>query len=250
VTGVRTKGSAHGATAPDPGAVVAVASGPTAPEQGAAARISAILFDLDGVLVDSLRVVERAWTRWAEEHQIPPDEVLAVVHGRAAREVIAMFAPHLDVAEQELLVSGYEVQDGGELAVVPGARECVALARQGRWAVVTSGARALAVGRLAAVGLPVPAVLVTADDVTFGKPHPEPYRRAAAALGVAEAECVVIEDAPTGVLAAKRAGMTVLAVTTTHPAAALGHADLVFAGMADVSGWLSAQGLAERAGAS
>jgi sugar-phosphatase len=106
--------------------------------------------------------------------------------------------------------------------------------------VVTSGTRALATTRLAAVGLPEPEVLVTADDVTFGKPDPEPYRRAAAALGVPAAECVVVEDAPMGVLAAKRAGMTVLAVATTHAPAALGQADLVFPGMADVSGWLGA----------
>jgi sugar-phosphatase len=248
VTGVRTKGSADGASAPDPGAAAAVTSGSAAPEQGAAAaRISAILFDLDGVLVDSLRVVERAWRRWAEEHQIPADKVLAVVHGRAAREVIAMFAPHLAVAEQELLVSGYEVQDGGELAVVPGARECVALARQGRWAVVTSGVRHLATARLTAVGLPVPEIMITADDVTMGKPDPEPYRRAAAVLGVPEGECVVVEDAPMGVLAAKRAGMTVLAVTTTHAAEALHRADLVFPGMPGVTGWLGERMAAELA---
>jgi mannitol-1-/sugar-/sorbitol-6-phosphatase len=205
---------------------------------GQAARFSAILFDLDGVLVDSLRVVERAWRRWAREQDLAAEDVLGVVHGRTAREVIAMFTPHLDATEQALLVGDYETEHRGELALLPGAAECVGIARQGRWAVVTSGARTLATTRLAAVGLPAPEVLVTADDVTFGKPDPEPYRRAAAALGVPEAECIVVEDAPIGVLAAKRAGMTVLAVTTTHAAAALGQADLVFPGMADVSGWL------------
>jgi sugar-phosphatase len=211
-------------------------------------RAAAILFDLDGVLVDSLLIVEQSWRRWAREQGLPADEVLAVVHGRTAREVIGMFAPDLDLVKQVELVSGYEAEHRGQLTELPGARECVSIARQGRWAVVTSGARALAVGRLAAVGLPVPEVLVTADDVTFGKPDPEPYQRAAAALGVPVTGCVVVEDAPMGVLAAKRAGMTVLAVTTTHPAAALGQADLVLAGMADVSGWLKAQGLTERAG--
>src|SRR5258708_12317052 len=100
------------------------------------------------------------------------------------------------------------------------------MAGRGRWGVVTSGRRALATTRLAAVGLPVPEVLVTADDVTFGKPDPEPYRRAAAALGVPEAEGIVVEAAPMGVLAAKRAGMTVLAVTTPHAVAAPGDPDL------------------------
>jgi sugar-phosphatase len=212
----------------------------TAAGPGAPARVAAVLFDLDGVLVDSLRVVERAWRRWAGEQHLPADDVLAVVHGRTAREVIGLFTPHLDAAEQAARVGGYETEHRGELAELPGARECVAIARRGRWAVVTSGTRTLATARLALAGLPAPEVLVTADDVTFGKPDPEPYRRAAAALGVPAPECVVVEDAPMGVLAAKRAGMTVLAVATTHAAAALGHADLVFAGMTDVGGWLGA----------
>lgn len=232
MTAARTTTSADRGTSEDP---------LTEPERAAAAgRVPAILFDLDGVLVDSLRVVERAWRRWAMEHEIPAGELLAAVHGRTAREVIAMFAPHLDVAEQALLVSGYETQHRGELAMMPGARECVALAMRGRWAVVTSGARDLATARLMTVGLPVPAIMITADDVTAGKPDPEPYRRAAAMLAVAEARCVVVEDAPMGVLAAKRAGMTVLAVTTTHAAAALDQADLVFPGLNEVTDWLRA----------
>jgi len=174
------------------------------------------------------------------EHDLPAEDLLAVVHGRTAREVIGMFTPHLDAAEQALRVGGYETEHRGELTVLPGARECLSIARQGRWAVVTSGTRALATTRLEVVGLPAPEILITADDVTAGKPDPEPYRRAAAALGVTAAECTVVEDAPMGVLAAKRAGMTVLAVTTTHAAAALGQADLVFPGMAAVSGWLGA----------
>jgi mannitol-1-/sugar-/sorbitol-6-phosphatase len=221
----------------------------TGPEAGAQAgsgragtRVSAVLFDLDGVLVDSYRVVQRAWRRWAREQGIPAEDVLAAIHGRTAREVIRMFAPHVDVAEQAVLVTGYEQQDLGDLAVVPGSRECIRVARRGRWAVVTSGARVLATARLAAVGLPVPEVMVTADDVTAGKPDPEPYERAAHTLAVPAAECVVVEDAPAGVVAAKRAGMTVLAVTTTHGAAALGDADLVFPTMHEVTGWLRAAG--------
>ena len=211
-----------------------------AAEAGPPTRVSAILFDLDGVLVDSLLVVERAWRRWAREHDLPAEDLLAVVHGRTAREVIGMFTPHLDAAEQALRVGGYETEHRGELTVLPGARECLSIARQGRWAVVTSGTRALATTRLEVVGLPAPEILITADDVTAGKPDPEPYRRAAAALGVTAAECAVVEDAPMGVLAAKRAGMTVLAVTTTHPAAALSQADLVLPGMTEVSAWLAA----------
>ena len=204
-------------------------------------RVSAILFDLDGVLVDSLRVVERAWDRWAREQDIAADGVLSVVHGRTARDAIALLAPHLDVTEHALRVGSYETDHSGDLAVVPGARECVALACRGSWAVVTSGTRQLATARLRTVGLPIPEIMITADDVTAGKPDPEPYRRAATALAVPAAECVVVEDAPMGVLAAKRAGMTVLAVATTHRAAALDQADLVFPGMRDVTGWLRAR---------
>ena len=180
------------------------------------ARVSAILFDLDGVLVDSLLVVERSWRRWAREQDLSGDDVLAVVHGRTAREVIGLLTPHLDAAEQALLVGGYEREHRGDLALLPGARECVGIARQGRWAVVTSGTRALATTRLAAVGLPVPEVLVTADDVTFGKPDPEPYRRGAELIHSAPADCLVVEDAPSGVGAGIAAGCSVLGVLGTH----------------------------------
>ena len=154
------------------------------------------------MLVDSVRVVERAWRRWAHEQQLEADEVLATVHGRRARDVVRMFAPHLDPAQQVLRISGYEMKDGRDgLALIPGALECVGVARRGRWAVVTSGGRELAAQRLAAVGFPAPEVLVTGDDVERGKPDPEPYLRAAAVLGIPAAECVVVEDAPAGVLA-------------------------------------------------
>ncbi len=197
-----------------------------------------MLFDLDGVLVDSVRVVERVWRRWAREQHLGAEEVLAAVHGRRAQDVVGMFAPHLDLAQQVLRITRYEAQDRGELAVMPGARECVSVASLSRWAVVTSGGRELAAGRLAAVSLPAPDVLVTGDDVARGKPDPEPYQRAARALAVPPAECVVVEDAPAGVLAGKRADMTVLAVTTTHQAAALAHADLVFSNMHDITRYL------------
>jgi sugar-phosphatase len=201
--------------------------------------VSAVLFDLDGVLVDSLRVVERAWRRWAAEHQVEVDDVLAAIHGRTAREVVAVFAPNCDVTEQAKLVSSYERLDGGELTPMPGASECIALASRGRWAIVTSGTRKLALARLSAVGLPVPEIMITADDVSAGKPDPEPYRLAAKTLEVDPAHCVVVEDAPMGILAAKRAGMTVLAVTSTHQPAALDQADLVFPTMHAITGWLA-----------
>jgi sugar-phosphatase len=205
-------------------------------------RISAVLFDLDGVLVDSARVVEQAWRIWADEQAIRADDILAVAHGRTAREVVRIFAPHLDAEQQALRIARHEARDSGGLAAIPGAHECVSIARRGQWAVVTSGRRKLAVGRLAAVGLPMPEVVVTADDVTCGKPDPEPYQRACRQLAVPASECLVVEDSPVGILAAKAAGMTVLAVTTTHEAASLRHADHVFTTLHGVAQYLLAAG--------
>jgi sugar-phosphatase len=200
---------------------------------------SAVLFDLDGVLVDSRRMVEQAWLRWADEQQLEAEKVLAVIHGRRGQDSVRLLAPHLDPVQQVQRISGYENGAGGDgPAAMPGALECVSFARRGRWAVVTSGGRELASRRLAAAGFPVPEVLVSGDDVTQGKPDPEPYLRAATELGVPAAQCVVVEDAPAGILAAKRAGMTVLAVTTTHQAAELTQADQVFAAMDEVTSYL------------
>lgn len=192
----------------------------------------AIIFDLDGVLVDSTEAVERAWSRWAEQRGIATEELLPVIHGRPSREVIAEYAPDLDPADEARRLDSMEESDASP--AFPGAAECVALAQQGPWAIVTSGDRR-APDRLRAAGLPVPDVLVTADDITNGKPDPEPYARAAEALGVAPGECVVVEDAPAGITAAKRAGMRVIAVTSTYPAEALGEADLVLGSMHEVA---------------
>jgi sugar-phosphatase len=169
-----------------------------------------ILSDLDGVLVDSGDAVERVWREWAAEQGLDPDEVGRASHGVPARQVIARVAPHLPVTEAER-VDRLHAATGG--AALPGAVE---LLRRERLAVVTSCSRPLAAARLAASGLPDPAVLITSDDVERGKPHPDPYLAAAAALGADPAECLVIEDAPAGVAAGRAAGMTVWAVTTTH----------------------------------
>src|SRR5262249_55061757 len=135
---------------------------------------AATLFDLDGVLVDSQLAVERAWRRWAAEEGVPVDNVLAVVHGRPSRDGVRSFAPAVDVDEHVLRLGGYESDEAHTLAAVPGADACVEVARRGAWAIVTSGRHELATARLRTVGLPVPPVLVTADDVTRGKPDPEP----------------------------------------------------------------------------
>jgi sugar-phosphatase len=180
-----------------------------------------ILSDLDGVLVDSGDAVERVWREWAAEQGLDPDEVGRASHGVPARQVIARVAPHLPVTEAER-VDRLHAATGG--AALPGAVE---LLRRERLAVVTSCSRPLAAARLAASGLPDPAVLITSDDVERGKPHPDPYLAAAAALGADPAECLVIEDAPAGVAAGRAAGMTVWAVTTTHGSDELLGADRV-----------------------
>jgi sugar-phosphatase len=195
-----------------------------------------ILFDLDGVLVDSQALIEEVWRKWASHWGLSGDEVIATVHGVVARDVVRMFTPHLD-AEAEVKRINKEAQsdDGAGLVALPGALDCVHTAGRGRWAVVTSGDRDTARSRLAAVGLPIPEFLVTADDITNGKPDPEPYLLAADALSVPASRCVVVEDSPAGVTAGKRAGMTVFAVATTHRASSLGEADEVFQSMHAVS---------------
>jgi sugar-phosphatase len=197
------------------------------------------VFDLDGVLIDSQQVVERVWRRWAEERGLAADAVLSYVHGRRAHEVVAHFAPRLDIEAEAERVGRLEVEGSSALQAIPGAAECMTLAARGPWAIVTSGARELATTRLAAGGLPVPEVLIAAEDVTKGKPDPEPYALASRALGVHGRECVAVEDAPTGITAAKRAGMLVIGVATTHREDALAEADLVLGSVPEVAAELS-----------
>jgi len=190
-------------------------------------RCSAILFDLDGVLVDSTRSVDRQWRVWAVENQIDPERVIEVAHGRRTVEVISLVAPHIDAQSEVEKIEMREAHDQEGVTVMPGAADLLAIIPDDRWCVVTSGTRYLATARLALGRLPVPEILVTAEDVAQGKPHPEPYLRGAQLLGVDPARCMVVEDAPFGIEAAHAAGMKVIGLASTYPAAELLEADAV-----------------------
>ncbi|HWW16147.1 MAG TPA: HAD-IA family hydrolase [Candidatus Dormibacteraeota bacterium] len=188
---------------------------------------SAILFDLDGVLVDSTRSVERQWRIWAREQRIDGDKVMAVAHGVRTIEVIRAVAPHLDAEAEVRKLESREANDHAGVTTMPGAFELVRSVPDGHWGVVTSGTRLLATERLHLFGIPIPEVMVTADDVAHGKPHPAPYLKGADLLGMNPAECLVIEDAPAGIQSAHAAGMKVIALASTYPASSLSEADVV-----------------------
>lgn len=181
-------------------------------------RCKAFLFDLDGVLVDSRAVVERTWRRWAERHQVDPDILLRIAHGRRTKDTLEVAVPHLALDEEVAWLDATEFQDVDGLRVVPGADQLLSVLPPSRWAIVTSCNRALARQRLESVGLPVPAVLVVSEDVRHGKPAPDGYQLGADRLGYDPAACLVVEDAPAGVTAGRSAGARVLGLTTTHPA--------------------------------
>jgi sugar-phosphatase len=175
----------------------------------------AVLFDMDGTLVDSREIVERLWLQWAAEHGLSAEAILAVAHGRRTLETIQLVAPHLATPEEAARLDALEAQEDGHETAVPGAVALLNALPPDRWAVVTSAGRKLAAARLAAVGLPLPRVLVGADDVVLGKPSPEGYLRAAGLFGVAPERCVVMEDTPAGAQAGRAAGARVVGLRTT-----------------------------------
>jgi mannitol-1-/sugar-/sorbitol-6-phosphatase len=184
-------------------------------------RCAAILFDLDGVLVDSGAAVERAWEEWAARHKLQLDQVLAEAHGRRTTDTICAVAPWLDVGKESRALEEAETADTNGVVALPGAASLLEALPVGSWAVATSGTRGLATSRLKHTGLPVPEVLVTAADVEHGKPDPQPYVAAAQGLGVEPSRCLVIEDSPAGIAAGTAAGAIVLALATTFAASEL-----------------------------
>jgi mannitol-1-/sugar-/sorbitol-6-phosphatase len=182
-------------------------------------RCSAFLFDLDGVLVDSLTVVERACRRWAERHHLDPETVVRVAHGRRSSDTVRALAPHLDVEREAAWIDALELSDVEGLRAVRGAAALLASLPADAWGIVTSCGPELAHLRLTSVGLPVPPMLVTSDLVSRGKPAPDGYRLGAKRLGRRPEACVVFEDAPAGIAAGVAAGARVIALRTTDPGA-------------------------------
>ena len=196
-------------------------------------RCSAILFDLDGVLLDSTRVVAAQYRRWALENGLDPVIVMHAAHGVRTIEVIQRVAPHLDAEAETRKIEEREAA-ADEIVRMPGAVELVNSIPKGRWCVVTSGTRFLATTRMRRFGVPIPEILVTADDVTRGKPDPEPYLKGAELLKVDPAECVVVEDAPAGIRAGHAAGMKVISLPSTYPEAELQEADAIVSGLSKI----------------
>ncbi len=194
----------------------------------------AVLFDLDGTLIDSGSRIRRLWQWWAESRGIDYQSLLGIILGRTAVETIRMAAPHLDAEAEMKALEAEEVSDMRDVYIYPGTLELVKRLDGAPWAIVTSGSERVANGRIGHVGLPPPPVLITANDIRNGKPAPDAYLLAAERLGVQPQDCVVIEDAPVGVEGGKRAGMRVIAVATTNSAEALRDADAVVSSLASL----------------
>jgi len=199
----------------------------------------AFLFDIDGTLVDSATVIEDAWRQVAAEFGVNAEQIIDRCHGRRDLEVVEEFFEPAVRGQVLTRISALDVGAVTAVAAARGAHDLLDTLADDQWAVVTSGPRELMTARLRAAGLPIPQVLISAEDVGSGKPDPEGFLLAAHALGREPSDCVVVEDSPAGVAAGRAAGATVAAVTTTHPARDLLAADLVLADLTALPGALA-----------
>ena len=198
-------------------------------------RCKAILFDLDGVLVDSTECVERTWRNWAIRHRLNPEIVIATAHGRRMSETVQLVAPELSDDAELATLAASEATTSEGIYEIAGASELLQALPSDKWAVVTSGIRAVAEFRLRHTRLPVPSVMICADEIARGKPDPEGYLSAAARLGHSAADCIVIEDTTAGIESAHAAGMRVIAIASTYPRERLSTADAVVERLTDLS---------------
>ena len=194
----------------------------------------AILFDLDGVLVNSAECVERTWREWSARHRLNAEEVIGIAHGRRTVETVRALAPHLDAQEEVAQLEAKEALTTEGIYEIEGARELITQLPLGKWAIVTSGTRTIAEFRLKHVGIPIPPVMVCADEISHGKPHPEGYLTAAEGLAIPASNCIVIEDTPPGIEAAHNAHMRAIAVATTYSRDHLADADLIVERLTDL----------------
>ena len=194
-----------------------------------------VLFDMDGILISSLGSVERSWTKWARLRGVDPQYAMSVVHGRRAIDSVIRLRPDLDAEAELKIIEDFEVEDNEGLQVLPGVLQLLSALPPNGWTVVTSATERLARIRLAAGGIPAPQAIVTAERVTCGKPHPEPFLAGAALLGLDPRDCVAFEDSASGAQAAREAGCAVIATTFSHPASELSAAHYLVTDMTGVS---------------
>jgi mannitol-1-/sugar-/sorbitol-6-phosphatase len=183
-------------------------------------KAQAIIFDLDGVLANSIAVLEESWGIWCAEKGLDFETVMRVAHGRRKPEILAIVLPGVDPMPEMDRLMQLEADRIGSVKPIPGAAELVAQVPPGMWAIGTSGERPGALARLQQVGIAPPPVIISAEDVERGKPHPDVYLKAAAGIGMDPKKCIVFEDAPAGIAAAHAAGMAAVALLTTYPAEA------------------------------
>ena len=202
-----------------------------------------LLFDMDGVLISSIGSVIRCWRVWAKRYGVPNADSYDVPHGMRAIEIVRSLRPDIDSQEGLRVIEDLELEDMADLKVLPGVKALLESLPRDRWAIVTSATHRLMLGRLAAAGLPIPERIISADMVERGKPDPEPYVRGAGLLGFEPAECIVVEDAPSGVGAGIAAGCRVLAVLGTHSAGELNAASWIASSLEDLTVSTGADGL-------
>jgi sugar-phosphatase len=196
--------------------------------------VRAILFDMDGVLISSIEADERSWLRWARLHGMEDSFSIHSTHGRRSVDTIAAIRPDLDVAVELSRMEDFDSEDSDGITVYPGAIELLAGLPAARWSIVTSASERVMRNRLGVMGVKIPPHIVTADKVNRGKPSPDPYLLGAQQLGIKPSDCLVIEDAPSGIRAGKAAGCAVLAVASSHAAEELGEADWVMDSLRDL----------------
>jgi sugar-phosphatase len=194
----------------------------------------AILFDLDGTLVESTFFIERLWQDWGVQHGVSPQRMSEVMHGRPAPEIINIVAPHLSIRDEVHALETDEISRMDGMKTYAGAKELLNSLPPKQWAIVTSGSLRVASARLNYAKLPRPDVFITADDIKAGKPAPDAYLLAAKRLRVSPADCVVVEDAPAGIQAGKAAGMKVIGIASSHSKEELRQADVVVQQLTDI----------------